>query len=152
MSIKTISWPDEAQRAARALPIFAQLSEQAFDTLITASRLMTAQTGEKALDRDRPPHGFTFLLEGSWTMHRHLPGVETPVVWVDDRPGSWHGGVPAIDAIAPADVWADTPSHMMFVPASVMLPLLRTEPTVARHMLRGIHGGAELLWASTQPH
>ncbi|MEL7397763.1 MAG: hypothetical protein AAFN44_15495 [Pseudomonadota bacterium] len=152
MSTTTISWPDEAQRAARTLPIFAQLSEQAFGKLISASRLMTAKTGEKVLDRERPPEGFTFLLKGSWTMHRHLLGVEEPVVWVDDRPGSWHGGVAAIDAIAPADVWAETPSHMMFVPASVMLPLLRTEPTVVRHLLRGIHGGAELLWTSAQTH
>lgn len=150
MSTASVAWTEEAKRAARALPLFEHLAEETFATLISVSALITAEAGKKVLDREKAPEGFTFLLQGKWTMHRHVPGGTTPVVWTDDRPGSWHGGVAPVDAIAPADVWADLPSRLMFVPTSVMLPLLRTEPYLAHHILRGLHGGAELLWTSLQ--
>ena len=149
MSLVTIPWSDDLEAAVRRLEIFSDLSPGDV-ALLRKARVYEAGAGDKILTRGRAPDGFTFLIEGRWTMRRWPAGASETVVWEDDRPGSWHGGVRAIDAIAPADVVADAPSRLILVSAAVLLKLARTSARVARTLLRGIEGGASLLWSAIQ--
>ena len=148
--VSPLPWTHKTREAARRLPILSNLSLSETGRLFVMSKVLNAPAGAQILHRDRAPKAFTFLIEGKWTMHRYVAGRREPVVREDDPAGSWHGGVSAIDAVAPVNVFTEETSLLLETPISFMLDLCRCNPDVARALLRGIQGGADLLWSSLQ--
>ncbi|MEM8751057.1 MAG: cyclic nucleotide-binding domain-containing protein [Pseudomonadota bacterium] len=125
---------------------FSKLDRAALIRLTKEAEFTTCDAGETILDPATPRAGFTFLIKGCWWMSRHIVGAETPFEWTDDRPGNWHGGVALFDAVAPAHVKAETQCEVIFVPASLLVELAANDAHLAQAMLRGIQGGATVLY------
>lgn len=125
---------------------FSELDAPALAKLNDSAEIATYDAGEVILDPAMPRAGFTFLIEGRWWMSRHMVGAATPFEWTDDRPGNWHGGVALFDAVAPAYVKAETTCEVIFVPAPVLAELAADNAHLALAMLRGIQGGATVLY------
>lgn len=125
---------------------FSTLDETALARLIDGADITTYGAGEVILDPAKPRAGFTFLIKGRWWMSRHIVGAETLFEWTDDRPGNWHGGVALFDAVAPAHVKAETRCDVIFVPATLLAELAAENAHLALAMLRGIQGGATVLY------
>lgn len=134
------------QKKLRTIDHFSKLDEKALARLIDGSEIKAYEPREVILDPANPRAGFTFLIEGLWWMSRQIVGAETPFEWTDDRPGNWHGGVPVFDAVAPAYVKAETRCEVIFVPAELLTELASGNPHLALAMLRGIQGGATVLY------
>lgn len=127
----------------RNLPHFAVLSDREFNWLMERAKVVTLDPGDVVLSRDIRPNHFTFLIEGRWTMRRWPRGVDRPVVWTDDRAGSWHGGIDVVDVIAPADVVADAHSRVIVTPRQAIHELMMRSPAFAQKMLAGLAQGVE---------
>jgi CRP-like cAMP-binding protein len=125
----------------RKLPHFAVLSEREFNWLLERAKVVSLDRGDVVLSRDIRPNHYTFLIEGRWTMRRWARGVDTPVVWTDDRPGSWHGGIDVIDVLAPADVVVDSHARILVVPRQAVHELMARAPGFAIHMMQGLTEG-----------
>lgn len=125
---------------------FSKLDKAELAKLVDGAEFTTYDTGEVVLDAATPREGFTFLIEGRWWMSRHIVGAETPFEWTDDRPGNWHGGVALFDAVAPAHVKAETRCEVVYVPAALLAELAAGNAHLGLAMLRGIQGGATVLY------
>ncbi|MEM0921830.1 MAG: hypothetical protein AAGI13_02220 [Pseudomonadota bacterium] len=125
---------------------FSKLDETELAKLLQDAEIRTYDVGEIILDPAKPRAGFTFLIEGRWWMSRHIVGAATPFEWTDDRPGNWHGGVALFDAVAPAHVKSEMPCEVIFVPAPLLAELAAKNAHLALAMLRGIQGGATVLY------
>lgn len=125
---------------------FAKLDAPALAKLIDSAEITTYDAGDVILDPAMPRAGFTFLIEGRWWMSRHMVGAATPFEWTDDRPGNWHGGVALFDAVAPAYVKAETRCDVIFVPEDLLAEIAAENAHLALAMLRGIQGGATVLY------
>ncbi|MEM7547890.1 MAG: hypothetical protein AAF367_20385 [Pseudomonadota bacterium] len=125
---------------------FSKLDKTGLATLLLEAEITTYAAGEIILDPPSPRAGFTFLIEGRWWMSRHIVGAVTPFEWTDDRPGNWHGGVALFDAVAPAHVKAKTSCEVIFVPAPILAEIAAENSHLALAMLRGIQGGATVLY------
>ncbi|MET0314044.1 MAG: cyclic nucleotide-binding domain-containing protein [Hansschlegelia sp.] len=117
----------------------------------TRARLQSEATvrayaaGETILARDRVTDDFYFLLSGRWTMRRFVRGVAEPMIWRDDAAGAWISGVATLEAIAPADVFADTECRVLAAPRALVHALIADDPALAERMLRDIHRWSERL-------
>ncbi|MEL7313442.1 MAG: hypothetical protein AAFN08_00630 [Cyanobacteria bacterium J06559_3] len=125
---------------------FSQLDEVQLKQLIEGSEIKTYQSGERILSADVSPDFYSFLITGKWWMQRQVVGIETPREWIDDRPGNWHGGIGLIDKIAPPTVKAETVCHVIHVPRDLLNALAGESPHLAISMLRGVSGGATMLY------
>jgi hypothetical protein len=105
------------------------------------AKVVSLDRGDVVLSRDIRPNHYTFLIEGRWTMRRWARGVEAPVVWTDDRPGSWHGGVDVIDVLAPADVVVESHARVLVVPRQAVHELMTRAPGFAQRMMDGLKEG-----------
>ncbi|MEO0619831.1 MAG: hypothetical protein AAFZ01_11210 [Pseudomonadota bacterium] len=129
-----------------AIDHFSKLGETALARLIDGAEFATYEAGDVILDPSAPRAGFTFLIVGRWWMSRHIVGAATPFEWTDDRPGNWHGGVALFDAVAPAHVKAEVRCEVVYVPAPLLAELAAKDAHLALAMLRGIQGGATVLY------
>jgi hypothetical protein len=131
----------------QGIPRFSSLSSSDLQLLSEASTARTVDAGAVVIDKHAPTQAavFTFLISGAWTMRRFVNGIAEPAVWIDRRPGSWHGGVNLIDAVAPAIVTADEPSRLLTVPVATVLGLAQRNSRFGQMMLAGLRGGADLL-------
>lgn len=125
---------------------FSELDQSALTRLIKGSEVTVYEAGDVILDPAAPQPGFTFLIEGRWWMARRITGAATAFEWTDDRPGNWHGGVAFFDAVAPAYVKAETRCDVIFVPADLLVEIAAENAHLALAMLRGIQGGATVLY------
>lgn len=84
---------------------------------------------------------FWILIEGHWRVTRRVAG--TPhVMFENDRPGSWTGGIPIIDAIAPPRAELLSDARMLRIPSTVLENLARANDRVAKRLLEAVHWGA----------
>lgn len=127
----------------RKLPHFAVLSDKEFNWLLERSKVVSLDRGDVVLSRDIRPNHYTFLIEGRWTMRRWARGVDAPVVWTDDRPGSWHGGIDVIDVMAPADVVVESYARILVVPRQAVHELMTRVPNFALRMMDGLREGVD---------
>lgn len=133
-------------KTLREIDHFSKLDDAALARLIDGAEFTTYEAGDVILDPATTRAGFTFLIKGRWWMSRRIVGAATPFEWTDDRPGNWHGGVALFDAVAPAHVKAENRCEVVYVPAPLLAELAAGNAHLALAMLRGIQGGATVLY------
>lgn len=123
-----------------ALPFCGMLTDQQAAALLRAASLEEREPGPLL-----PPHSrtdaFCFLIEGRWRVERAVAGVDA-LMFEADRPGSWTGGIPLIDAIAPVSPFVLAPSRFLRVPIPALTELVASNPSVARWLLEGLEWGS----------
>ncbi len=125
---------------------FSELDDVAMKKLINGSEIVRYEADSTILDPASPRRCYSFLIEGRWWMSRKVVGSDTPFEWTDDRPGNWHGGVALFDAVAPAQVKAETACVVLHAPRELLEEIAAQNNHLALAMLRGIQGGATVLF------
>lgn len=138
--------------AIQTIDHFSQLDQAQLQRLIARSEIKQYSTGDSILSADVSPDFYSFLIAGRWWMQRQIVGVEPPRDWIDDRPGNWHGGLGLIDKIAPPTVKAETACQVIHVPRDLLDTLAAENPHLAVTMLRGVSGGATMLYNHALEH
>lgn len=136
----------------KAIDHFSQLDDHQLQRLVAGSEIKRYGAGDRILSADVSPDFYSFLVEGRWWMQRKIVGVEPPKDWIDDRPGNWHGGIGLIDKIAPPTVKAKTDCQVIHVPRDLLDALAAENPHLAVTMLRGVSGGASMLYNHALEH
>ncbi len=132
--------------SVRSIDHFSELSDEQAIRLISGSSQKSYDTGASILDPNQSQAIYSFLISGKWWMRRTIIGVSEPREWIDDRPGNWHGGIALIDKVAPPEVRAETDCIVLHVPRDLLDDLAAENPHLAQAMLRGISGGATMLY------
>jgi CRP-like cAMP-binding protein len=127
------------------IPFFAQLKASTRSGILQGGELKEFASGDTILARTEVTAHFIFLVEGQWTSRRFVTGTAEPLIWSEATAGTWLSGIAALDTIAPADVFADKPTTMLFVPRDTLLALVQDDPALARAMLKDIHLWSERL-------
>jgi signal-transduction protein with cAMP-binding, CBS, and nucleotidyltransferase domain len=143
---------DDSQPRIAAVDHFSQLPPEQLALLLAEADLVTYEAGATILDPARSQAIYSFLIEGRWWMARRIVGVEPQRIWIDDRPGNWHGGIAIIDKVAPPEVRAETNCTVLHVPRDLLDDLAAANPHLAVTMLRGISGGATMLYEHALKH
>lgn len=138
------------KKVIRSIEHFSGLSDQEASLLFSASSLKDYDAGASILDQNQSQAIYSFLVKGRWGMRRHIVGVAEPRVWIDDRPGNWHGGIALIDKVAPPEVWADTDCTVLHVPRDLLDDIAAGNGHLAHAMLRGVSGGSTMLYEHTK--
>jgi len=125
----------------RTLPLFDSLTDEECDRLMAEAAEVSVAPGTPLFPRFEPTRAFWVLIEGRWRVVRQVAGREE-LMFEADRPGTWTGGIPLIDAIAPvrADVLA--PSRFLAAPIGTVHALAAANPVVARRLLEAVEWGA----------
>jgi len=134
----------------RSIDHFNGLSDDALTHLLKGSDLQTYAKGSTILDPEHSQSVYSFLISGRWWMRRKIVGVDAPREWIDDRPGNWHGGIGLIDMVAPPEVRAETDCTVLHVPRDLLDDLAAANAHLAQAMLRGVSGGATMLYKHSQ--
>jgi CRP-like cAMP-binding protein len=133
----------------RSLPLFGSLTDEEADRLAAEAAEVSVTPGDPLFPGFEPTRAFWVLIEGRWRVVRRVAGRED-AMFEADRPGTWTGGVPLIDAIAPVRAEVLAPSRFLAVPIPTMHALAATNPGVARRLLEAIEWGARRIGGPTQ--
>ncbi|MEM8908844.1 MAG: hypothetical protein AAGD05_13440 [Bacteroidota bacterium] len=131
------------------VPFFSQLSIDQLQRVATEAQTFRFQADEIVRAENDLAEVYWILLEGSWIMERFIDQAQ-PLIYQTDKPGTWHGGIAIIDAIAPPRVWTTSESLLLSVTAKRMQKWVADQLPIIEHLLNGIAGGAGLLKAHYQ--
>lgn len=127
------------------IPFFAQLTKATRSAILESGEVREFAAGDTILARSEVTAHFIFLIDGQWTSRRFVTGTSEPLIWTETTAGTWLSGIAALDTIAPADVFADKPTTVIFVPRDALLALVQADPALARAILKDIHIWSERL-------
>jgi hypothetical protein len=123
-----------------ALPGFGSLNAAELAILQQEASIVSASPGDTLFTAFSRTDAYWFLVEGEWRVVRKVLGVDH-LMFEAARVGSWTGGVPLIDAIAPPAATVLQPSRFLRVPVSTMDRLASTNAVLAKQLLNGLHWG-----------
>lgn len=122
--------------------LFKDFTEQQYQYLIQHTSVMRLSANTVIRDNDeKPARSFLVLLEGEWHMQRKIAGVDEPLVYHTDEPGSWHGGITIIDIIGIPSVKTVKDCVLLEIPDIVMFHMLRHGYPVLPHIVSGAKWG-----------
>lgn len=132
-----------------AIPLLAGLDATSREAVLAVSRLVDVDTGESLFKAYAVTDALWVLLEGHWRVIRRVSGIEREMFHAD-RVGTWTGGIPIIDRIAPVKVEILAPSRFIAIPISAMEDAVAVNPRVAKRLLEAVHWGAGHIGALIQ--
>ena len=125
----------------KALPLLAAATDHEAADLLDRSTVIDAAPGEEIFPPFAVTDAFWILTKGRWRVTRRVAG--TPQLMFEaDRPGSWTGGIPIIDAIAPpmAEVLED--ARFLKIPIAVLENIAGSNPQIAKQLLGAVTWGS----------
>lgn len=124
------------------LPLLAGATENEAARLRDEATVVTANAGDFLFPDYTVTDAFWILIEGRWRVTRRVAGVPQ-LMFEADRTGTWTGGIPIIDAIAPPK--ADVLEHARFlkVPSPVFEDLSAANPKIAKRLLEAVNWGSD---------
>ena len=84
---------------------------------------------------------YWLLIEGRWRVERRIAG-DVRLMFEADRPGSWTGGIPVIDKIAPPRAIILEASRLLRAPSAVIDDLAGVNTGVAKRLLAAVNWGS----------
>lgn len=125
-------------------PLFKNFDTTQLAYLQANSKIMELEADTYLRIQDDNPIDFLVLLEGEWTMERHLRGIKKPMIFSSNKIGSWHGGIDLVDMMAPATVKTDAASKILSIPKKAMNDMIKRNFPITIHIIKGIKFGAEM--------
>jgi CRP-like cAMP-binding protein len=115
----------------RALPLFAEVSEEGLARVSRCSAEVEAEQGQVLALQDDPGAGMFVLCDGTVAVELRSGTIEL-------GPGDFFGELALLveDGARVARVRATTPVRCLSIPREDFLALLEAEPSFALHMLR----------------
>lgn len=122
----------------RKLPLVADASEAQATALLEASETVMVGPDNFLFPDFSVTDADWVLIEGDWAVARRVSGTPR-LMFQANRPGTWTGGIPVIDRIAPpaADIRAS--SRFLKIPIPAVEALVADNSGVARRLLGAIH-------------
>ena len=125
----------------KTLPLLAAATETEAEQLRSAAQVIDALPGDALFPDYTITDGFWILTRGNWRVTRRVAG--TPQVMFEaDRLGTWTGGIPVIDAIAPPKAEVLAPSQFLKIPSAVLERIVSQNPQIAKRLLEAVQWGA----------
>jgi hypothetical protein len=123
-----------------SIPGLCRLNDAELALLESEATVIVAAVGDTLFAPFSRTNAYWFLIEGEWKVVRKVLGVEH-LMFEADRVGSWTGGIPLIDAIAPPATIVLAPSRFLRIPIATMERLAATNANVAKRLLEGLNWG-----------
>ncbi|MBX9649910.1 MAG: hypothetical protein K2X57_22955 [Xanthobacteraceae bacterium] len=128
----------------RALPLFETLSNDAGLQLAGASDQVSVMASDPLFPDRQITDAFWVLLTGRWRVLRRIVGNDV-LMFEAERPGTWTGGIPVIDTIAPPSAEVLMTSRFARVPIAAMHVALASSPAASRRLLEAVEWGAKTI-------
>lgn len=123
------------------LPLLAGATDREAAILRSQSEVIDAAPGEQIFPPFAATDAFWILIEGHWRVTRRVAGIPQ-VMFEADRPGTWTGGIPVIDAIAPPMAEILDKARFLKVPSPVLEDIAGSNPTIAKRLLEAVNWGS----------
>ena len=126
----------------KALPLLQDATDRETAILHSQSELVHAAPGEEIFPPFAATDAFWILIRGRWRVTRRVAGVPQ-VMFEADRPGTWTGGIPMIDAIAPPMAAVLDEARFLKVPSPVLEDIAGANPRIAKRLLEAVNWGSD---------
>ncbi|MEL6979877.1 MAG: hypothetical protein AAGM38_14500 [Pseudomonadota bacterium] len=123
------------------LPLFAAATEAQAEALLDASEIVSAAPGDQLFPAFSVTDAYWVLIDGDWAVTRRVAGTPR-LMFEASRPGTWTGGIPVIDRIAPPAAEIRAWSRFLKIPSRAVEALVSENPGVAARLLDAVHWGA----------
>lgn len=124
----------------KTLPLLADTTEKEAARLRAASEVIEAKPGDVLFPDYTITDDFWLLIKGRWRVTRRVAGAPQ-VMFEADRPGSWTGGIPIIDAIAPPKAEVLETAQFLKVPSAVLEMIVGQNAQAAKRLLEAVNWG-----------
>ncbi|MEL6678850.1 MAG: hypothetical protein AAFQ51_09095 [Pseudomonadota bacterium] len=124
------------------LPLLAAVTPDQADSLESEAEVIAANPGDDLFPEFSITDAYWILIEGRWRVTRRVAGVPQEMFEADRR-GSWTGGIPVIDAIAPPKAEVLAPSKFLRVPIPLFEELVAANPQIAKRLLEAVNWGSD---------
>lgn len=125
----------------KALPLLAAATDHEALALLDRSKVIDAASSEQIFPPFAATDAFWILIEGRWRVTRRVAGVPQ-VMFEADRPGTWTGGIPIIDVIAPPMAEILDNARFLKVPSAVLEDIAGSNPKIAKRLLEAVNWGS----------
>src|SRR5258706_15926372 len=133
--------PDALVAALRGGTVFERFDDEQLRWVVDHAEHIRTEAGEILYRQNALFSGMSFLIEGRLEITIEVDGALLPVV-ASSEPGTWAGGVPAVDEKLPAGARTPEPSRLLRLDQDTSLQLIRDFP-IAAHIVRGLREGAQ---------
>ena len=125
----------------QTLPLLAGAKEDDAARILATADVVTATAGEQLFPDYRITDAFWILIEGRWRVTRRVAGTPR-VMFEADRPGTWTGGIPIIDAIAPPRAEVLDDARFLRVPIEILEDIAGRNAQIAKRLLEAVNWGS----------
>ena len=125
----------------QTLPLLAAATEEDAARILATANVVTTIAGDVLFPDYTITDAFWILIEGRWRVTRRVAGVPR-LMFEADRPGTWTGGIPIIDAIAPPKAEVLDTARFLKVPIEVLEEIAARNAQIAKRLLEAVNWGS----------
>jgi signal-transduction protein with cAMP-binding, CBS, and nucleotidyltransferase domain len=124
------------------MPFFADITDAENNQLNKEAVFEVFRQDQTPLPNHQVTQHYWFLVEGHWQVWRQI-NQHAELMFDSDCVGTWTGGIPVIDHIAPVKVTILKPSTLVRISPDTMHQLVATNGNVAKQLLNAVHWGTQ---------